>query len=113
MRPNCIGAVNAEPADVISPPVPATPARDPLPVVIQTARDALPGWPRGLREDLAAAYVGISSALLRVELRAGRFPAAVQITAGRIVWLRDDLDLCRLDRKAGREVRDDAAEWLK
>ena len=40
------------PADVISPPVPATPACDPLPVVIQTARDALPGWPRGLR------YVG-------------------------------------------------------
>jgi predicted DNA-binding transcriptional regulator AlpA len=95
-----------------TPPASAAPALESLPVVIHSPRDALPGWPRGLREDWAAAYVGISSALLRSEMKAGRFPAPIQLTVGRIAWLRDDLDAW-LDRKAGRVAQDDSAEWLK
>ena len=32
----------------------------------------LPGWPRGLIEDLAAAYVGLSVSTFRTDWRAGR-----------------------------------------
>lgn len=52
----------------------------------------LPGWPRGLREPLAAAYVGVSEALIRREVAAGAFPRPVSLTPGRQVWLREDLD---------------------
>ena len=52
----------------------------------------IPEWPRGLKCDLAASYVGISEALLRRESAAGRAPPAVKMAPGRIVWLREDLD---------------------
>lgn len=56
-----------------------------------------------MREALAAEYIGISALTLRV-LRGKRdFPHPVQLTPGRIVWLREDLDAF-LDRKAGRRV---------
>jgi hypothetical protein len=61
----------------------------------------LPGWPRGLREELAAAYIGVSPSLLRREVAADRAPHPVQVTAGRLVYLREDLD-AYLDRLAGR-----------
>lgn len=61
----------------------------------------LPGWPRGLREDLAAAYVGLSQSAVHALRTRGEFPAPVSLTPGRIVFLRDDLDAW-LDRKAGR-----------
>lgn len=64
-----------------------------------TAQRPLPGWPRGLREDLAAAYVGLSPSTIRAERAAGRFPAPVPLTAGRQVYLRDALDAW-LDQKA-------------
>jgi hypothetical protein len=70
VRPNCISEIGAAPEHGPAPQVAA--GREPAPVVIQTVRDPLPGWPRGprgLREDLAAAYVGISSALLRPRVR--------------------------------------------
>ena len=60
----------------------------------------LPGWPRGLREELAAAYVGLSVGTFRAQVAAGEAPDAIRLTAGRKVWLRDDLDRY-LDRKAG------------
>ncbi len=75
-------------------------------------RRTLPGWPRGLREELAAAYVGLSATLMRTERAAGRFPAPVPLTAGRQVWVRDDLDAW-LDQKAGRAVLGTAADWMK
>ena len=62
---------------------------------------ALPTWPRGMRIDVAATYVGISPSLLVAEVRAARFPAAVRLTAGRVVWLKEDIDAW-LDAKAGR-----------
>ena len=66
----------------------------------------LPGWPRGMREALAAAYVGLSFSTFRREWREGRAPGPVRLTAGRQVWLRDDLDRW-LDRKAGRPKHTD------
>jgi predicted DNA-binding transcriptional regulator AlpA len=60
----------------------------------------LPGWPRGLRVDLAAEYLGISQSLFLSQVAAGRAPEPVQISAGRKIWLRDHLD-AYLDRLAG------------
>lgn len=60
---------------------------------------ALPYWPRALRVDLAAAYVGLGETTFR-EIVAPEVPS-VRLTEKRIVWLRDDLDRW-LDRRAGR-----------
>lgn len=60
----------------------------------------LPSWPRGLPEDLAAAYVGLSVSTFRTQVTAGDAPAATWLTPGRKVWLREHLDAW-LDRKAG------------
>ncbi len=74
---------------------------------------ALPGWPRGLREELAAAYVGLSAGTIRAERARGAFPAAVLLTPGRIVYLREDLD-AYLDRKAGRVASAaDGRDWME
>ena len=68
----------------------------------------IPGWPRALSEDLAAAYVGqLSIGTFRAEVDAGRIPAAVQLTSGRKAWLIEDLD-AYLDGKAGK--RSDPAD---
>jgi predicted DNA-binding transcriptional regulator AlpA len=61
----------------------------------------LPDWPRGMREALAAEYVGLSFSTFRREWSEGRAPRPVHLTPGRQVWLREDLDRW-LDRKAGR-----------
>lgn len=66
---------------------------------------ALPGWPRGMHERFAAAYVGLSRTLIRRLRRAGEFPAPIPITRGRQVWLREDLDDW-LNDKAGRRLPD-------
>jgi predicted DNA-binding transcriptional regulator AlpA len=72
---------------------------------------ALPGWPRGLSVEMAAAYVGLSPTTIQAERRAGRFPPPIHLTVGRLVWLRDDLDRW-LDEKAGRVVVGDGSEWV-
>lgn len=61
------------------------------------AERPLPGWPRGLREDLAAAYVGISVNGLRAKVEAGEIQPPRRHSSGRIVYLRDSLD-AYLDR---------------
>jgi hypothetical protein len=48
------------------------------------------GWPRGMREPVAAEYIGLSVSSLRAE-----------VGAGRKVYLREDLD-SYLDAKARR-----------
>lgn len=72
----------------------------------------LPGWPRGMPAELAAAYIGLSASGLRVEVRAGRISATV-LTPGRVVYLREDLD-SYLDARAGRTPAPVEAEnpWL-
>lgn len=62
----------------------------------------LPGWPRGMPVDLAAAYIGVSATVLRREADAGRAPKPIRITEGRVIWLLDDLDAW-LDRLGGRK----------
>lgn len=62
---------------------------------------SLPHWPRGLRCELAAGYLGISPSLFRQLVDAGKLPRPVAISPGRQVWLREDLD-ASLDRLAGR-----------
>jgi predicted DNA-binding transcriptional regulator AlpA len=64
----------------------------------------LPGWPRGLSVELAAAYVGLSVSTLRKLEKEGEFPSPTWITSWRCVWLRDSLDAW-LDRKDGRIER--------
>ena len=66
-----------------------------------TVRRRLPDWPRGMREDLAAAYVGLSVTTLHAERRAGRFPQPILLTERRVIYLREDLD-AYLDKRAGR-----------
>lgn len=58
-------------------------------------------WPRGLRLDAAAEYVGLSRNTFLREIEAGKAPKPYQITVGRLVWLREDLD-AYLDRIAGK-----------
>lgn len=60
-------------------------------------------WPRGLREQLAAEYVGLSVSSIRALRGRGEFPPPIPLTRGRLVFLRDDLDAW-LDRRAGRTV---------
>lgn len=73
----------------------------------------LPGWPRGMREELAASYVGLSVSTIRAERAAGRFPAPVSLTRGRYVYLKESLD-SYLDGKSGQLIHSaDGREWLE
>lgn len=60
----------------------------------------LPYWPRALRADLAAAYVGLGETTFR-EIVAPDVPP-IHLTGKRVAWLREDLDRW-LDLKAGKE----------
>ena len=71
---------------------------------------ALPGWPRILRRELAALYVGLSATTFDAEVAAGRAPRPVQITGGVKGWDRFDLDTWVEDRKAISEAAD-VNEW--
>jgi hypothetical protein len=69
---------------------------------------AIPGWPRVLNEAWAAAYIGMSPSSFR------RGPAAdltaINLTAQRKGWLRDDLDEW-VDRQAGRSIKSAGDGW--
>lgn len=82
-------------------------------------RPSLPGWPRGLREELAAAYVGLGASTFRAQVDAGEAPRPIRLTTHRQVWLRDHLDAW-LERKAGPvasacalDPAEPGAEWLE
>ncbi len=64
--------------------------------------------PRALREDDAADYVALSVATFRLYV-VPVFPA-VQLTPGRVGWLREDLDAW-LDQKAGRSPPEVLNSW--
>lgn len=57
-------------------------------------------WPRGMRSEVAASYVGLSEGVFLREVSLGNIPKATWLTDGRKVWLREGLD-AYLDRKAG------------
>jgi prophage regulatory protein len=61
----------------------------------------MPHWPRVLGEELAASYVGLSASSTRALRKAGDFPQPIQLTPGRVGWLREDLDAW-VDKRAGR-----------
>jgi predicted DNA-binding transcriptional regulator AlpA len=64
----------------------------------------LPGWPRGMSVELAAAYVGLSVSTVYRLVGESDFAKKRWLTAGRAVFFREDLDAW-LDRKAGRIER--------
>jgi hypothetical protein len=69
----------------------------------------LPDWPRGLREELAAEYVGLSVSSFRTLV--ANEVAAVRLSRGRKVWLREALDAW-LDARAGNVAgSQDANPW--
>ncbi|MBB4267692.1 helix-turn-helix transcriptional regulator [Roseospira visakhapatnamensis] len=74
----------------------------------------LPDWPRSMGLELAAAYVGLSPSKFwgEVNKQGSTAPQPIALTAGRRVWLKEDLDAW-LDRAAGR-VHDEATgnAWL-
>lgn len=56
-------------------------------------------WPRGMKADKAADYVGLSERTFLSEVKQGRAPEPTWLTQNRKVWLRERLD-DYLDRKA-------------
>ena len=68
-------------------------------------------WPRGMRLEVAAAYLGLSQTTLLTESKAGRLPAPAFVTAGRRIWDKKDLD-AHLDRLFGRGDPTAPAVWL-
>ena len=62
---------------------------------------------------MAAEYVGLSVSAIRAARGRRDFPDSIQLTPGRIIYLREDLD-AYLDRKAGRAVPSSGAEaWMQ
>jgi predicted DNA-binding transcriptional regulator AlpA len=62
-----------------------------------------PAWPpRGMKEQLAAYYVGLAATTFRKEVTEDRAPKPIRLTGGRQVWLKDDLDKW-LDQAAGKK----------
>ncbi len=66
--------------------------------------------PRGLAEDDAAAYVGVSPPLFRQAVRDGLFPQPIQLGRRRLIWDRMAIDDA-FDRIGGRrpDIADQAA----
>lgn len=58
----------------------------------------MPYWPRALREQLAAQYCGLSATTFRQVVMPSVAP--VQLTTGRVAWLREDLDAWLDSRKS-------------
>ncbi len=64
----------------------------------------LPGWPRVMRRDKAAAYLDLSISLFDREVAEGRLPAPVQLVATVKGWVRDDLDAWIDDRRQAQSA---------
>jgi len=72
----------------------------------------LPGWPRALRLELAAAYVSLSPASFLAAVKRKDVPQPIALSAGRKAWLIEDLDAW-LDAKAGRARNDGSPQaWM-
>ncbi|WP_160122434.1 phage portal protein [Rhodovarius lipocyclicus] len=56
------------------------------------AQFTLAPWPRLLRRELAASYLGMSPSAFDAERRAERMPAPIRVTAGIEAWDKADLD---------------------
>ncbi len=69
---------------------------------------AMPHWPRALRAELAASYVGMGASAWLSMVRRSEAPDPVYLSARIPVWLREDLDAW-LDAKAGRTAASPAS----
>ena len=68
------------------------------------AAPLLPYWPRVLRRELAAAYLGMSPSLFVREVEAGALPRPVALAGSVKGWVRDDLDAWIEDRRAAQDA---------
>ncbi len=68
----------------------------------------LPGWPRLLRRELAAAYCGVSPGTFDRLVRDGRFPAPIRSGLRIAQWDRLALDRI-IDLRSG--IANDAGGW--
>lgn len=64
----------------------------------------LPGWPRVLRRELAAQYLGMSPSLFVREVEGGALPRPINIVGTVKGWVRDDLDAWLDDRRAAQSA---------
>ena len=62
----------------------------------------MPGWPRVLRRELAAQYLGMSPSLFTREVEAGTLPQPIQLVGTVKGWVRDDLDAWLEDRRTAQ-----------
>ena len=69
---------------------------------------AMPDWPRIMRRENAAQYLGISPSILDKEVAAGTLPKPIPITGSIRGWVRDDLDAWIDDR---RNIQNTVNEW--
>lgn len=77
-----------------------------------SASAAFPYWPRILRREQAAAYVGLRVSTWDAEVAASRVPRPVQVTNGVKGWDRYDLDAWIEERKAMQaSAANDANPW--
>lgn len=70
----------------------------------------LPGWPRGLRAELAAAYLGMGRTTFDAGVKSGDIPKPVRTVATIAVWDRHELDRW-LDDKRGVAQGEGRNEW--
>ena len=61
-------------------------------IVTMTKQRPLPTWPRGLRREDAASYLGISATTFDQMVAERRMPEPRQASRGRVVWDRHELD---------------------
>ncbi|MCP1221360.1 AlpA family phage regulatory protein [Acetobacter orientalis] len=69
---------------------------------------SMPDWPRILRREGAAQYLGISPSILDREVASGSLPKPIPITGCIRGWVRDDLDAWIDDRRNGQNTLN---EW--
>ncbi len=72
---------------------------------------AIPGWPRALHLEWTAAYVGLGKSTWLDLVAKGEAPPPLELTPGRVAWLREHLDAWLEDRAARGQDRKRANTW--
>ncbi len=69
-------------------------------------------WARGMKQEVAASYVGLSPSGFLRAVSVGMLPQPKWITRGRKIWLKDDLDDF-LDRLFKRSSNVEEEAWMR
>ncbi len=72
---------------------------------------AIPGWPRALHLEWTAAYVGLGKSTWLDLVAKGDAPPPIELTPGRVAWLRERLDAWLEDRAARGQDRKRPNTW--